>query len=49
MGLLAQLALSPLQAAEPLQVLYFGDNGHHKPAERFRQLQETGVGGGEFA
>jgi putative membrane-bound dehydrogenase-like protein len=25
--------------AKPLKVLFLGDNGHHRPAERFRQLQ----------
>jgi len=24
---------------KPLKLLFLGDNGHHKPAERFRQLQ----------
>jgi uncharacterized protein len=33
-------ASSPLQAEERvIKVLFLGDNGHHKPAERFRQLQ----------
>src|SRR5438876_10010012 len=29
------------RAAEPpsLRVLFLGDNGHHRPADRFRQLQ----------
>src|SRR5262245_21631533 len=26
-------------AAEPLQLLFLGDNGHHQPAARFKQLQ----------
>jgi putative membrane-bound dehydrogenase-like protein len=26
-------------AAVPLRVLFLGDNGHHQPAERFKQLQ----------
>ena len=26
-------------APKPLKILFLGDNGHHKPAERFRQLQ----------
>ena len=26
-------------AAEPLQVLFLGDEGHHRPAERFAQVQ----------
>src|SRR5712692_9409786 len=32
----------PLAAKEPprpIKVLFLGDNGHHRPAERFRQLQ----------
>src|SRR5579884_1100991 len=24
---------------KPIKILFLGDNGHHKPAERFRQLQ----------
>src|SRR5437868_6896567 len=30
-----------VRAAEPkpLKILFLGDNGHHRPAERFRQLQ----------
>jgi len=32
-------SLSSLHAAEPLKLLFLGDNGHHKPAERFAQLQ----------
>src|SRR5688572_32858288 len=40
-GVLAFVAasLSSLRAAEPLKLLFLGDNGHHKPAERFPQLQ----------
>ncbi len=26
-------------AAEPIKILFLGDNGHHRPADRFRQLQ----------
>ena len=36
------LAFSALPADEtprPIKVLFLGDNGHHRPAERFRQLQ----------
>ena len=35
------LGLAPLRADDPkpLKVLFLGDNGHHKPAERFRQLE----------
>jgi putative membrane-bound dehydrogenase-like protein len=34
--------VTPLVADEPtkpLKILFLGDNGHHRPAERFRQLQ----------
>jgi putative membrane-bound dehydrogenase-like protein len=33
--------LAPLSAEPPraLKVLFLGDNGHHRPAERYRQLQ----------
>src|SRR5438105_880066 len=34
-GLMAASADEP----KPLKLLFLGDNGHHKPAERFRQLQ----------
>jgi len=27
------------QAGAPLKILFLGDNGHHRPAERFRQIQ----------
>jgi hypothetical protein len=27
------------QESKPIKVLFLGDNGHHRPAERFRQLQ----------
>ena len=27
------------EAPKPLKILFLGDNGHHQPAERFRQLQ----------
>src|SRR5438445_1936927 len=35
------LSFAPLTAHEvsrPIKVLFLGDNGHHRPAERFRQL-----------
>ena len=35
-------ALAPLRAQDsqrPLKVLFLGDNGHHRPADRFRQLE----------
>ena len=35
------LPIGPLPAEEPasIKLLFLGDNGHHRPAERFRQLQ----------
>jgi putative membrane-bound dehydrogenase-like protein len=38
---LALLSVAPLTAEEtkPIKVLFLGDNGHHRPADRFRQLQ----------
>ena len=41
-GALALLAAIPtdLSAQEtPIKILFLGDNGHHKPNDRFRQLQ----------
>src|SRR5438105_3920078 len=32
------LALTAAEPAKPIKVLFLGDNGHHRPAERFRQL-----------
>jgi len=38
--LLVGLALvAPMSAAEPLKLLFLGDSGHHRPADRFKQLQ----------
>jgi putative membrane-bound dehydrogenase-like protein len=42
LALLLVAVPTSLPAAEPqrtLKVLFLGDNGHHRPAERFRQLQ----------
>jgi putative membrane-bound dehydrogenase-like protein len=38
---LAALAVAPVEgrAAAPLRLLFLGDRGHHRPMERFRQLQ----------
>ncbi|WP_406695552.1 PVC-type heme-binding CxxCH protein [Singulisphaera sp. Ch08] len=34
------LAVAPLvEAAEPLRVLFLGDQGHHRPADRFHQIE----------
>ena len=33
------MAAAAPAAAEPLKALFLGDNGHHRPAERFAQLQ----------
>ncbi|MSR58291.1 MAG: c-type cytochrome [Planctomycetaceae bacterium] len=40
-GLLASVLAIPANAAEParLKVLFLGDQGHHQPAPRYRQLQ----------
>ncbi|HEV3142836.1 MAG TPA: PVC-type heme-binding CxxCH protein, partial [Gemmataceae bacterium] len=40
-GLLALLcpAFLPAQSPPALKVLFLGDNGHHRPADRFRELQ----------
>ena len=32
-------AITSAWSAEPLKLLFLGDNGHHQPAERFEQLQ----------
>jgi putative membrane-bound dehydrogenase-like protein len=34
------------QAPKPLKVLFLGDNGHHRPAERYRQLEPVFAGRG---
>ncbi len=36
---LSLASLSAASAVEPLKLLFLGDNGHHKPAERFAQLE----------
>src|SRR6266542_4223688 len=33
------LLVSRAEAAPKIKILFLGDNGHHRPAERFRQLQ----------
>src|SRR5262245_56900316 len=37
--MLSLTALAGQEPSKPLKVLFLGDNGHHRPAERFRQLQ----------
>src|SRR5262245_22875488 len=32
-------AAATAESPKPLKVLFLGDNGHHKPAERYRQLE----------
>jgi putative membrane-bound dehydrogenase-like protein len=34
------------EGGKPIRVLFLGDNGHHRPAERFRQLQPVLAGRG---
>src|SRR5438874_4686413 len=36
---LAFTALTANEPAKPIKILFLGDNGHHRPADRFRQLQ----------
>ena len=36
---LAACLLAFTSSAAPLRVLFLGDNGHHRPADRFKQLQ----------
>ncbi|MCE9534655.1 MAG: ThuA domain-containing protein, partial [Planctomycetes bacterium] len=38
--ILLSFAIGPLRADDkPIKILFLGDAGHHKPAERFRQIQ----------
>src|SRR5258708_5142895 len=32
-------ASSAVEGPKPIKILFLGDNGHHRPVERFRQLQ----------
>src|SRR5258708_15901532 len=32
-------SLPGLEPSRPIKILFLGDKGHHRPAERFRQLQ----------
>lgn len=34
------------ETPKPIKILFLGDNGHHRPAERFRQLQPVLAGRG---
>src|SRR5262249_19036480 len=38
LGLLAGFSLHA-EDTKPIKILFLGDDGHHRPAERFRQLQ----------
>src|SRR4051794_10460642 len=38
-GLAACIAAAAADDPAPIKILFLGDNGHHRPAERFRQLQ----------
>src|SRR4051812_31861839 len=33
------VAVVPAEKPKPLKILFLGDNGHHKPGDRFRQIQ----------
>jgi uncharacterized protein len=37
-ALIAMLAATSFAQEKPIQILFLGDQGHHRPAERFRQL-----------
>jgi putative membrane-bound dehydrogenase-like protein len=37
--LCASVVNIPAAEPKPIKILFLGDNGHHRPAERFRQLQ----------
>jgi putative membrane-bound dehydrogenase-like protein len=39
LNLLAAAVTDAANAPQPLRVLFLGDNGHHRPADRFKQLQ----------
>src|SRR5258708_38948073 len=44
-GLVAALPVGVVAAEpKPLKLLFLGDNGHHKPAERYRQLAPAMAG-----
>jgi putative membrane-bound dehydrogenase-like protein len=38
-GLFLNNPAYPLEDSRPLQILFLGDEGHHRPADRFRDLQ----------
>src|SRR4051812_3242511 len=49
LAILAVFLLGPSRAeaaAPPLKILFLGDNGHHRPVERFRQIQPVLAGRG---
>src|SRR5215468_128844 len=39
LALAVSAALVRAEEPKPLKLLFLGDEGHHRPAERFRQLQ----------
>jgi uncharacterized protein len=39
LGLVVVTSWAAEEPAKPIKVLFLGDNGHHRPAERFRQFQ----------
>src|SRR5215468_11632160 len=39
LALAVSAALVRAEPSKPIKILFLGDNGHHRPAERFRQLQ----------
>ena len=38
-GLLSVAALPAADEPKPLKILFLGDDGHHEPIKRFRQIQ----------
>ena len=44
-GLLLIAGLCTRPGTQHLKVLFLGDNGHHKPADRYRQLEPVFAGG----
>jgi uncharacterized protein len=38
-GLLALTAIPAADEPKPLKILFLGDDGHHEPSKRLRQIQ----------